>query len=99
IMLREHQPALLALAGSVRERETPYAPVIDAVIATLGEPSAAERARAVAIAAAGPPTEMVGLEPSAGLAIELMPPVIGPASAAPAPVAPPAAGSRIGARR
>ncbi|MHB1572036.1 MAG: nitrate reductase molybdenum cofactor assembly chaperone [Solirubrobacteraceae bacterium] len=62
LMLEEHRPALALLAEALRECETPYAAVVDAVRAELGAPSGAERARAVAMAAAGPPTELVGLE-------------------------------------
>jgi nitrate reductase molybdenum cofactor assembly chaperone NarJ/NarW len=62
-VLREHRPALELLRDSLAERGTPYALVLDAVCGALGEPSAAERARAIRLAAAGPPGELVGLEP------------------------------------
>jgi nitrate reductase molybdenum cofactor assembly chaperone NarJ/NarW len=62
-VLREHRAALELLRRSLRERGTPYAHVLDAVCLTVGEPSAADRARAMALAAAGPPRELVGLEP------------------------------------
>lgn len=65
VVLREHRAALELLRSSLHERRTPYAQVLDVVCATLGEPSPAERARAVAFAAAGPPQELVGLEPFA----------------------------------
>jgi nitrate reductase molybdenum cofactor assembly chaperone NarJ/NarW len=65
LALREHRPALELLAAALRERGTPYSEVIDAVCLTLGEPSVAERARAAKLASAGPPGELVGLEPSA----------------------------------
>jgi nitrate reductase delta subunit len=65
LVLREHRAALELVRQSLRERATPYADVLDAVCATLGEPSAADRARAVKLAATGPPNEMVGLEPFA----------------------------------
>jgi nitrate reductase molybdenum cofactor assembly chaperone NarJ/NarW len=39
--------------------------VLDAVCLTLGDVSAAERARVAALAAGGPPRELVGLEPFA----------------------------------
>ena len=61
--LREQRAALELLRLSLRERGTRYAEVLDAICLTLGEPSAAERARAVKLAAAGPPHEQVGLEP------------------------------------
>lgn len=63
IVLREHRAALALLRHSLHERRTQYAAVLDAVCAAVGEPSAAERARALKLAAAGPPSELVGLEP------------------------------------
>ena len=62
IVLREHRAALELLRGSLHERGTPYAGLMDAICAAAGEPSAADRARAGRLAAAGPPSEMVGLE-------------------------------------
>ncbi|HEX8958933.1 MAG TPA: nitrate reductase molybdenum cofactor assembly chaperone [Solirubrobacterales bacterium] len=73
IVLREHRPGLELLRGSLRERGTPYADVLEAVCLTLGEPSAADRARAIKLAAGGPPSELVGLEPF--VPPEVMPPV------------------------
>jgi nitrate reductase molybdenum cofactor assembly chaperone NarJ/NarW len=64
IVLREHRAALELLRESLQERGSPYAQVLAAVSTTLGEPSAADRARAVKLAAAGPPGELVGLEPT-----------------------------------
>jgi nitrate reductase delta subunit len=71
IVLREHRAALELLRRSLHERGTPYAHVVDAVCLTLGEASAADRARAIKLAATGPPQELVGLEPFAPP--ELMP--------------------------
>ena len=65
IVLREHRAALELLRHSVHDRGSPYAHVIDAVCLIVGEPSAADRARAIKLAAAGPPAELVGLEPFA----------------------------------
>lgn len=65
IVLREHRAALELLRTSLRERATPYAEVLDAVCLTLGELSARDRARAITLAASGPPQELVGLEPFA----------------------------------
>ena len=70
-VLREHRAALELLRRSLHDRGTPYAQVIDAVCETVGELSAADRARAIKLAAAGPPQELVGLEPFAPP--ELMP--------------------------
>jgi nitrate reductase molybdenum cofactor assembly chaperone NarJ/NarW len=65
LVLREHRAALELVRLSLRERESPYADPVDAVCLTLGEPSAGERARAIKLAASGPPHELVGLEPFA----------------------------------
>jgi nitrate reductase delta subunit len=70
VVLREHGAALELLRSSLHDCGTPYAAVLDAVCAAVGEPSAADRARAVKLAAAGPPSELVGLEPYAGPAVE-----------------------------
>jgi nitrate reductase delta subunit len=63
IVLREHRAALELLRQSLHDHGTPYALLLDAVCLTVGEPSAADRARVVMLAAAGPPEELVGLEP------------------------------------
>ena len=63
IVLREHRAALELLHDSLRDRDTPYQYVVDAVCLTLGDPSPADRAHAIKLAASGPPTEFVGLEP------------------------------------
>jgi nitrate reductase delta subunit len=65
IVLREHRAALELVRLSLRERQTPYAEVLEGVCHTLGEISAADRARAIKLAASGPPQELVGLEPFA----------------------------------
>jgi nitrate reductase delta subunit len=65
LVLREHRAALELVRISLRERGTPYADVLDAVSDTLGEISAADRAKAIKLAAGGPPQELVGLEPFA----------------------------------
>jgi nitrate reductase delta subunit len=65
VVLREHRAALELVRIGLRERDTPYAYVLDAVCATLGAMSPADRARAVKLAASGPPQELVGLEPFA----------------------------------
>lgn len=65
VVLREHHAALELVRLSLRERESPYAHLIDAVCLTLGAPSATDRARVITLAANGPPQELVGLEPFA----------------------------------
>lgn len=61
-VLREHRAALELLRHSLDGRDTPYVHVIHAVCLAVGEPTAADRARAAKLAAAGPPVELVGLE-------------------------------------
>lgn len=63
VVLREHRAGLELLRHSLGERETPYRHVLDAVCVTVGDLTAADRARAIKVAAGGPPTEQVGLEP------------------------------------
>jgi nitrate reductase delta subunit len=65
LVLREHRAALELVRLALRERDSPYAHVLDAVCLSLGDLSMAERARAAALAASGPPHELVGLEPFA----------------------------------
>jgi nitrate reductase molybdenum cofactor assembly chaperone NarJ/NarW len=65
IVLREHRAALEFVRLSLRANGTPYAHLIDAVCATVGDPSPADRAHAIKLAASGPPQELVGLEPFA----------------------------------
>jgi nitrate reductase molybdenum cofactor assembly chaperone NarJ/NarW len=75
LVLREHRAALELLRVALRDRGTPYAELLDAVCEALGPSSAAERARALRLAASGPPQELVGLEPFA-------PPEIAPSAGA-----------------
>jgi nitrate reductase molybdenum cofactor assembly chaperone NarJ/NarW len=65
LVLREHRASIELLRESLSERESPYADVLAAVSLALGEPSAKDRARTLKLAAAGPPQELVGLEPFA----------------------------------
>jgi nitrate reductase molybdenum cofactor assembly chaperone NarJ/NarW len=62
-VLAEHRPALELLRASLTARSSPYAPLLDVVIATL--PAAGDDVRDTVrrIAASGPPHERVGLEP------------------------------------
>lgn len=75
VVLREHRAALELLRESLGQRGTPYAGVLDAVCRSLGDLSAADRVRAVSLAAGGPPSELVGLEP-------FVPPEVMPATEA-----------------
>jgi nitrate reductase delta subunit len=63
IVLREHRAALELLRASLHDRGTPHALVLDAICLTLGKQAGADRTQAAALAAAGPPVELVGLEP------------------------------------
>jgi nitrate reductase delta subunit len=65
LVLREHRQALELLRLGLREQGSPYAELLDAVCSTLGELPAADLLGVRRLAAAGPPQEMVGLEPFA----------------------------------
>ena len=62
-LLQEYRASLELIRIALAERESPYADVVAAVCATLPGRSPADRQQAMALAAAGPPTESVGLEP------------------------------------
>jgi nitrate reductase delta subunit len=64
-LLREHRPSLEHLRRALHEDESPYADLLDALCAGLPRLSALERERIRSLAAEGPPTEQVGLEPFA----------------------------------
>ncbi|MQM24254.1 nitrate reductase molybdenum cofactor assembly chaperone [Glycomyces albidus] len=61
-LLVRFQPGIELLWAALGERGSPYAAVLDAVAATLPPPDEARR-EAARLAAAGPPTEDVGLDP------------------------------------
>ena len=65
IMLRENRAAVELLRVSLRDRGSTYGELLDAIDAVVGEVSALERAAVIALAAGGPPQELVGLEPFA----------------------------------
>jgi nitrate reductase delta subunit len=65
IVLRENRAALELVRLSLRDLASPYAHLLDAVCHTLGAASGAELARVGRLVAAGPPQELVGLEPFA----------------------------------
>lgn len=64
-LLAEHHGPIALLRDAVRRFESPYAHVLDAVVATLPELTAEIARRMAEIAASGPPVEQVGLEPFA----------------------------------
>jgi nitrate reductase delta subunit len=62
-LLQEYRPSLELLRLGLVEDGSSYADVVAAVCATLPGVSPPDRAAVMAMAAAGPPTETVGLEP------------------------------------
>ena len=62
-LLQQYRSSLELLRLALIERSTPYAGVLTAVCATLPGSSPADRKAVMAMAAVGPPAEMVGLEP------------------------------------
>lgn len=62
-LLQEYRSSVELLRLALVDRDTPYAGVLSAVCSTLPGPSPADRKTVMAMAATGPPTEMVGLEP------------------------------------
>ena len=60
-LLEEYRASLELLRLELTADSSPYAPVLDAVCASLPGPSPTSRAEAMALA--GPPREQVGLEP------------------------------------
>jgi nitrate reductase delta subunit len=63
-LLQEYRCSIELLRLALDESGTPYARVVTAVCSTLPGPSPADRKAVMAMAAAGPPTETVGLEPT-----------------------------------
>lgn len=64
-LLGEYRPVIELLRQSLRDCESPYEAVLGAVCATLPELNVADRRRIAELAAQGPPSEDVGLEPYA----------------------------------
>jgi nitrate reductase molybdenum cofactor assembly chaperone NarJ/NarW len=62
-LLQKYRSSVELLRLALEECGTPYAGVLTAVCSTLPGPSPANRKAVMAMAAAGPPTETVGLEP------------------------------------
>jgi nitrate reductase molybdenum cofactor assembly chaperone NarJ/NarW len=63
-LLQEYRSSVELLRLALIERGTPYAGVLTAVCSTLPGASPADRKAVMAMAAAGPPAERVGLEPT-----------------------------------
>jgi nitrate reductase delta subunit len=64
-LLRQHRAAVELLSAALREADSPYADVLDTIRAVLPEPAPDDLERALQLAADGPPSEEVGLEPFA----------------------------------
>lgn len=64
-LLLRHRPGVELLRLALTEDGTAYASVLEAVCSVLPGPSPKDRAAARALAAAGPPSESVGLDPDA----------------------------------
>ncbi len=64
-LLVEYRPVVELLRRSLADADSPYASVLDAVNLTLPELSVPDRRRLAELAAQGPPSEEVGLEPFA----------------------------------
>ncbi len=62
-LLQEYRASLELIRLALAERDSPYAGVVAAVCATLPGASPRDRQQAMALAAAGPPAESVGLDP------------------------------------
>jgi nitrate reductase delta subunit len=80
-LLREHRVSIELVRTALREEESPFAPLLDLVADRAGGLSRPQLARLRRLAAEGPPTEEVGLEPFAPP--EVMPP---PGGAPPLPM-------------
>jgi nitrate reductase delta subunit len=65
VLFREHRPGLELLRRALRDERSPYAELLDALCAGLPRLGVLERERIRSLAAAGPPTEQVGLQPFA----------------------------------
>jgi len=61
--LVEHREALEVLRGNLADARSPWAPIVGSICEALPAITRRQRGRAAEMAAAGPPTESVGLEP------------------------------------
>lgn len=62
-LLVAHRRGLEVLRAALHDLGSPYAGVVDAVVATLPAPTGKDLEAAAVLTAEGPPTELVGLEP------------------------------------
>jgi len=65
VLLSEYRPALELVAATLREGKSPYALLLDGLLARLGPLADADVDAVLRLAQDGPPTEEVGLEPFA----------------------------------
>ncbi|MFF2371391.1 nitrate reductase molybdenum cofactor assembly chaperone [Agromyces sp. NPDC058110] len=72
-LLQSYRASLELIRLALDERSSPYAGVVAAVCATLPGRSPEDRQQAMAMAAAGPPSESVGLDPYDPRLIPLQP--------------------------
>ena len=63
-LIREHREGILVLRSALDARGSPYADAVRALEAVLPPASSSATATAVRLAREGPPSELVGLEPS-----------------------------------
>ena len=64
-LLNGHRPAIELVRARLHERESPYAALLDELVAALPRATRAQLAAAQRAAEEGPPAELVGLEPFA----------------------------------
>jgi nitrate reductase delta subunit len=64
-LLEEHRVSIELVRAALADSGSPWAPLLDAVVAAMGRLSSAKLARVRRLAAEGPPHEEVGLEPFA----------------------------------
>jgi nitrate reductase delta subunit len=63
VLLVGLRPSLELVRAALHERRSPYADLLDAVCTVLPKPTARQLEQARRLALAGPPAELVGLEP------------------------------------
>ena len=64
-LLEGHRVAIELIRAALRRDQSPFAPLLDVVVANLGRLNSGKLARIRRLAADGPPAEEVGLEPFA----------------------------------
>ncbi len=62
-LLNELRPSLELVRSRLHQTESPYAELLDALVTALPKPTRAQLVAARRLAEAGPPAELVGLEP------------------------------------